>query len=290
MAIPTANQFAADNVSLLGGPRSGVSGSGSIGQTPYQIIDPSAGSSFASQLGPLLQRLSQLQAPNYQDLVNQGINSPLMQSVLKPALANLQPGEDLARQNFTDEFRKAGALGSGAMGAGSANLERGLQGQRGNLISQVISQMLPQITQGLGQQFNQGLNIDQLMSQVLGMSKPSIVTGSNGAVGGGGGGLSPSLGLQTPMSSESANANYFKTPGYGAGQPDMPGSNSGGNYDLTGLYQPSNLTGQTNNQATYIGPEGYITPGSSTVYNGAGGFEGQTASLAGTGYENENFY
>lgn len=274
----------------------GSASSGAVGNTSYAAVDPTAGSSFASQLGPLLQRLQGLQAPNYQDLVTQGINSPLLQSILKPALANLIPGETLARQNLMDEFRKGGALGSGAMGNASSTLETGLQGQRGNLVSQVLSQFLPQITQGLSNQFNQGLSIDQLMAQVLGQSKPSIVTGSNAVPGGGGssggGGVDDLLGSSSSMTPQQEwdqmNAAGFRNqgprPGGGGYQPSPNVPDPSGGLDLTGLYQPNNLTSGGGGGSTYIGPEGYITPGSTSAYgpssnNDSGTFSQWSGSL-----------
>lgn len=281
-----------------GGGAGGTGGAGQVGSTAYSLVDPSAGASFSSQLGPLLQRIQGLQPPNYQDLVNQGMNSPLLQQVLGPALKNLLPGEELARQNFMDEFRKSGALGSGAMGVGGAKLEGALQGQRGNLISQIISQMLPQITGGLSNQFNQQSSISQLLASVLGMSKPSIVTGSNGAAGAGGAGgggwgsIPPSQGLNTPMLSDT---NWGSTSGVSGGANQGGGmiSPNSGNFDLSGLFQPGVIGGSGDYQGTYVGPEGYITPGTSSVYGGGSGLLYDPNSLENTnfGYSNpgQNF-
>lgn len=242
MSNLTGSQLLARGLDPHGGGQ-GVSGTGSIGNTPYQIIDPAGGSSFNDMLQRFLSAAGGLKPPNYQDLVTQGVNSPLLQSVLGPALQNLLPGEKLARQNLQDEFRSAGALGSGAMGSASSNLEGALQGQRGNLVSSVISQMLPQITQGLGNQFNQQAQIPQMLLQALGLSKPQVVTGSNQPIGGGSrvSGGSSDGGFSDFLSQYHAqNANNP----YAINGPSFPQDPNAGlpNFDLSGLYGGSNLS------------------------------------------------
>ena len=111
--------------------------------------------------------------PSFQDVLTQGLSSPLLQSVLGPALQNLIPGEEVARRNLMDQFRGAGALGGGAHGVASSRLESGLQGQRGNLISQIIQGLLPTIVSGYAQQSKNILDPAQMLIQsILGSMGP----------------------------------------------------------------------------------------------------------------------
>jgi len=182
-----------------GGAGGAGTGAGQVGQTQFTSIDPAAqpgGGSFGSTLQNLMSRLPGA-PPSYQDLISQGVNSPLLQSVLGPALQNLIPGEEMGRENLASEFRSAGALGSGAQGVASSRLENAFQGQRGNLISQIISSMLPTMTQGLANQYNQQLAVPGLLGSILGSTRPATVTGNvppmqflgfgSGGAGGGGG-------------------------------------------------------------------------------------------------------
>lgn len=152
----------------------------SVGNVDYKQLDPAKGSeSFKGLLDQINSRIASTQAPSYESFLQQGINSPLIQAVLGPALARLQPGAEDSRTALMDQFRQAGALGSSAMGAAGAKNEANIQQQQGDLISQVIAAMLPQMTQGLNQQFQNQMSIPTLLAQVLGQTRPDTVTGSN---------------------------------------------------------------------------------------------------------------
>jgi hypothetical protein len=220
---------------------------------PYASIDPATGSgSFDTILQQLLGMLTGGGAPkppNYSALLKEGVNSPLLQSVLGPALANLLPGEDLARTSLMDEFRSSGALGGGAMGAASAKLENALQGQRGNLVSQIISQMLPTMTSGLSNQFNQQMAIPGLLGQILSQTKPSLIKGQlPPGVGTGPGGTTDPFGMLSDnpfASSQSLNAQSMARMSGGASggssggsAPYVTASGGGLNYMSDGTVQP----------------------------------------------------
>lgn len=220
---------------------------------PYAAIDPASTGSFDNILQQLLGMVTGGGAPkppNYGDLLKQGVGSPLMQSVLGPALQNLLPGEDLARQSLMDEFRSSGALGSGAMGSASAKLEGALQGQRGNLVSQIMSQMLPTMTQGLSNQFNQQMQIPGLLGQILSQTRPSIVKGDNPPAGGPGGTTDPFGMLSSNPFASSMSLNQQSeaslgggstggpTGGKGGAAPYVVGSGGGVNYMSDGTVQP----------------------------------------------------
>src|ERR1700741_1170745 len=79
--------------------RSRGQGQGSVGNTDFRQLDPAQGSeSFRSMLDQINQRVAGLAPPSYESFLQQGINSPLLQAVLGPALAKLQPGADESRQ------------------------------------------------------------------------------------------------------------------------------------------------------------------------------------------------
>lgn len=180
------------------------------------VIDPTQSQGFSNVLNQFQGLLSGLKVPDYASLVNQGVQSPLMQSVLQPSLAQLSRTQDLSRQNFMDQFRSAGALGSSAMGTGSANLENVFQGQDANLISQVLSTMLPQFIQGYNTQFQNQLAIPGLLSQALGATRPLVGQSSVGQGGMTGG---------TPSIADSGVGNYQPGNVFAQG-----GGGSGGGY------------------------------------------------------------
>jgi len=232
-----------------GGAGGAGTGAGQVGQTQFTSIDPAAqpgGGSFSSTLQNLMSRLPGA-PPSYQDLLNQGVNSPLLQSVLQPALANLLPGEEMGRENLANEFRSAGALGSGAQGVASSRMENAFQQQRGNLISQIISSMLPTMTSGLANQYNQQMAVPSLLGSILGATRPSTVTGNvppmqfigfgGGAGGkGGAGGSTTDPGFGTGQSWADIQANLAGYPNAAAYQKAQAGgSDPFSGLDLSGL-------------------------------------------------------
>lgn len=187
--------------------------------TPYAAVGPTSVPDFSTLLADIFKTLpgqgKTPGMPSFQGALDQGMNSPIFQSIIKPALSNLLPGEEMARSALMDEFRSAGGLGSGAMGVASSRLENSLQGQRGNLISQVLSNFLPNLVSGYGLQSKQAMSIPDLLAQVLGINKPSIVTGQGGGVSSGGGGGSNPNPFGGPSATQDPNFNM----GSGGGNP-----------------------------------------------------------------------
>ena len=243
-----------------GGTGTGGGGFGT-GSNPPGTVDPSVGSSFSGILQQLMSMIGGLKPPSYESLLKQGVGSPLLQDVLKPALANLLPGENLARQSLTDEFRQAGALGSSAQGTAGVNLENALQGQRGSLVSQIISSMLPTMTQGLGNQFNQSMAIPGLLASILGMSKPTVLPPHGGT-----GGVTTMDDLLGSITGTGGGANAMTTPGVGTSyaQPGAPPAPDLSGFDLSGLgggvdYSNWGFPGQANQSGL-----NYATPSEPT--------------------------
>jgi hypothetical protein len=267
------------NIPMVFSTAPGVEGGGigNVGNTGFVGVSPTAtpgGEAYSDILNRLYGRLPGA-PPDFQALLQAGVASPLLQTVLQPALANLLPGEELARQQLMDQFRSAGALGSGAQGVASSRLENALQGQRANLISSIISQMLPTMVQGLSQQYQNQLAVPGLLGSLLQSAKPQIVTsqpgqgiGSVGGGRGGGGGYGGSSDFGTPAF-WSENDPYFQaalaaaqpSPAAPYPQPQQPAYDSFYDFPLPSFYPQGgrwDFGGAAPSGGT--GGAGYITP------------------------------
>ena len=173
-------------------------GAQQLGNTLFQQVSPTTDKTFAGLLQQALSAVPSA-APSFESVTQQGTQSPLLQQIIGPLLAALQPGQDQARQAQTDAFRAAGGLRGSAYGQAVPRLEGELARQQGSTISQTLLQYLPQIVSGLGQQFSQQMAIPHELLNALSIAKPSIVTGtpqnqvtSSTGYGGGGGSFGPS--------------------------------------------------------------------------------------------------
>lgn len=241
----------------------GEDGSGRVGNVNYQQLDPAQGSeSFRNVLDQIHGRIDNLQAPSYESFLQQGINSPLLQAVLGPALAKLLPGAQDSRQALDDQFRSAGALGSSAQANAGVKNENNIMGQQGSLIGQIISQMLPQMTTGLNQQFQNEMAIPGLLGQLLSQLRPDTVTGSN---------VPPGAGNQGSVR-------------IGAGQYGMGnvGSNPGGSYGSN--------TGPANSSPVGVSnPGGGLDYGLQDLLDSLGGGQSQFGGGSGSGGGYSNY-
>lgn len=160
---------------------------------------------------------------NLQDLISKYMKfvqnptaSPLYQNQLSGLLAALAPGEAQQRQNLGDVFRGAGNMSSGIYGNAQTNLisQQGLNRQQ--LASQLLGQMFPQMTQAL----MGPISLEAQLRQAMQAQQASAGRSGGGSGGGGSYGGSPS----TP------------TMGYERGQvspvtPGLPGAYQGPNYN-----------------------------------------------------------
>jgi len=169
-----------------------------------QLISPAADPTFASLLeaakGAMPQGL-----PSLQGIVSEGATSPLLASILGPALQRLLVPQQQQQQQLTDVTRAAGGLRDSGYGQNMSTL-LGQQGlERNDLMSNIIAKTLQTLVSGQLQENQQAFNPMKALSELLGISKPTYVGAPSQAVGGSrssGGGwesLSPSLGLATPM-------------------------------------------------------------------------------------------
>ena len=209
----------------LGAPPSTGGQPPSVPGMNYGVVGPTSVPDFSNLLQYALKGVNP-SVPSFQDTLQQGLGSSIFQDILTPALQNLIPGQDLARQSLMDEFRSAGSLGSGAMGVASSRLENSILGQQGDLISKVLAGFLPNLIAGYGQQSRNAFEPGQLLAQLLGENRPAIVTNQNipGTAGGGG-----------QISDPGGFLNTFNNPtggpsvgGQGFGGPTRSGGGGGG--------------------------------------------------------------
>lgn len=282
-------------------------GAGFAGNTAFTTVDPAGapgGGTYSNILDQLLGRLPGA-PPDYSQFLNQGVNSPLLQSVLGPALANLNKGFGIQDQQLQDQFRQAGALGSGAQGSAFSNLKYGQSGQQGNMIANIISSMLPQMTQGLNQQYQNQLGVPGLLGSTLGTARPQVVqgnisamnqgTGPGGAGGAGGaGGGGNSLGFggsgfyaeNDPYFQAAQKASYnpfdiYKDPAQQQNDFLTQPMDLGGGFDYA-AYEQNFLNNQPAQQAFNPSPVQYN-------YGNGGGWTPQNADY-GAFYENPANY
>lgn len=146
-------------------------------------------------------------AADIQSLLSQGVQSPLIQMILQAVLAGLVPGEQAARTGLRDEFRKAGALRSGAFGRAVPQLESELAGKRGQVTAQTTAAMLGPIMSALldfSRQQQQASQFQQQQEQQRAIYQARINAGLLSSGGGGGGGITsgsarPGLSFASPL-------------------------------------------------------------------------------------------
>lgn len=182
------------------GSEGGSSGSGSASVGGSQVISPLA-------LPELMQLFNRTQAniPNQdqlgslQGMIQGGINSPLLQMVLGPALQRLQPQQAQQRQNLTESTRAAGGLRGSTYGQDMNTLQNNQALQTNDLMAQVIQQMLsPLISGQLQEQQNQFLPAKSL-TDLLQASRPAIAGRGGASASTGWENIPASQGLGTPM-------------------------------------------------------------------------------------------
>ena len=203
----------AQNIGDVGG---GGGGAGTVGNTEYRQISPMTDPTFANLFNQTQGAIPGA-VPGLDSLIQAGMNSPLLQLILGPALERLKAPQAQQREQFTESARSAGGLRGSAYTGGMNKLMQN-QGQAQNdLMSQVIQQVLSTLVQGqLQSQQNQFLPA-RSMTDLLRSITPQTVRGS---AGGGGGGawdnIPPSQGLATPMYGDYKPGNAITQPGVGA--------------------------------------------------------------------------
>lgn len=158
-------------------------------------LDPKMVRNLAQTLGGVQQGA----ASQYLPFLQNPTASPLFQGQLSGLLASLQPSEDLARRNLSDQLRASGnaasSTGAGAIRMGESDILRNRQ----ELSSKLLGQSFDQIVRAL-------MAPQQQIPQLINALKLNYGTGqSAGAFSGGSSGwenIPQSLGLQTPMAGD----------------------------------------------------------------------------------------
>ena len=190
----------------------------------YEQVSPTSDPSFAKLLEQIL-NVTPNALPGIEQLTAQGMNSPLLQLVLGPALQRLQAPQAQARQNLTEQTRAAGGLRGSTYGQDMNKLVANQGLQQNDLMSQVIQQVLGTLVSGQLQSQQNSMLPGKSLTELLRTIAPQtltgplvtgqtltgpLITGQNvtgqtitGQTGdsSGWGSIPPSQGLKTPMSS-----------------------------------------------------------------------------------------
>lgn len=142
---------------LFLGNKGGSSQSQSVSSGGTFFSDPQLVQQLAGSLGGVGQQA----AAGYLPFVQNPTASPYFTNALQGLLGALAPSEQQARQGLGDQFRSAGMMSSGIFGNQANNLEGQLALNRGQIASNLLTTMFPQITQALQNPMDQ---ITQLMN------------------------------------------------------------------------------------------------------------------------------
>src|SRR3990167_2730249 len=108
--------------------RGNTMATGTVGNTAFTQLSPLDDPAYADLFNQIMGSIPQNLA-GITSLVSQGINSPLIEAVLGPALARLQQPQAQQRQQLTESTRAAGGLRGSQYGRGMNQLmaTQGLQ-------------------------------------------------------------------------------------------------------------------------------------------------------------------
>jgi len=204
--------------------------------------------------------------------------SPLFQGQLSGLLQALVPSEQGAVTGLNDMFRAGGNTASSVYGGAAQGLQSNLLQNRQELASKLLGQSFGQTTNAMLQQMG-------LTPQLLNALKLSQQQGAQPQQSGLG--LSPSLGLNTPMAGDAmtstqfggAQSNPYAQPlsgqqGYGGVNP-LPPAGYGPNGSLTQTEYNSYYGPQQNQGSTMFLPGGQMvgqsTPSNNAIFDQLGG-------------------
>ena len=190
-------------------PIPGGYGDGSFGSTGSSSTNVGGSQVISPLVDPTFRRLfeqAQGQVPmrnelqSLQQMIQGGVNSPLLSAVLDPALQRLEAPQAQQRQNLTEATRAAGGLRGSTYGQDFNQLMNNQALQTNDLMGQVIQQILSTLVSGqLQEQKNEFLPANAL-TDLLKTIGPNVVRGGGSSSSSSGWeNIPPSLGLQTPM-------------------------------------------------------------------------------------------
>lgn len=209
-------------------------GGGAVGNTRYAQVSPTSDPSFAALLAQILQQTPQREnMTSLQDMITGGMNSPLLQSILGPALARLQAPQAQQRENLTESTRAAGGLRSSSYGQNYNKLQEQQGQQQNDLMGQVIQQVLGTLMTGQMQEQQNSFLPARSLTELLRSIAPSTVSGTVPQVSGGGGftgsgaGGFSDTGFRARADQQMAGNNAPSYPGGGGGSSGQVGQIGG---------------------------------------------------------------
>ena len=201
---------------------------GTVGNTAFTQVSPMDDPTFANLFQQIMASIpGSLQG--IESIVSGGMNSPLLQLVLGPALERLKAPQAQQREQFTESARAAGGLRGSTYGGGMNKLMQN-QGQAQNdLMSQIIQQVLGTLVGGQLRSQEQQFLPAQTMGNLLPRIAPQTIQGSMGGGGGGSYGGGGSSGRSSILQPGIDFGNY--TAGNAITQPGVGAPMGGGGFD-----------------------------------------------------------
>lgn len=209
----------------------------------------------------------------YMGFVQDPASSSLYQNQLTGLLQALVPSEQQAQTNLADMFRGAGNMASSQFGQSASRLQGDILRNRQTLASQLLGQMFPQMAQALQMPISLEAQLMQALKSQQAQQQARLMQPGPQSSGGGGIASNPSdvfdPGSGRWMTSgEKTRLDIARTmiggDGGGGGGggllEQLLGGRGGGGG---GAAPPPSIPGGT---ATWIGPEGFITGGGSSVF------------------------
>src|SRR3990167_8320249 len=232
-------------------PGSAGAGAGQVGNTAFRQVSPTGDPAFSELYGQTREAIPR-SLPTLETLISGGMESPLLQAILGPAMERLRIPQAQQREQFTEGARAAGGLRGSTYQQNYGNLlnQQALQGN--DLMSQIISQVLSTLVGGQLQEQQNSFLPARSMTDLLRTIAPSTITGP----------VNPSRGF-----------NAGRGGGMSAGGNDRgwsgPGALAGGGGATAPASQPF---------TPYLDPFAPMTTGPSSIGGSAPSFEDQVAA------------
>jgi len=267
-------------------PGAAGAGAGQVGNTAFRQVSPTGDPAFAELYGQTREAIPR-SLPTLETLISGGMESPLLQAILGPAMERLRIPQAQQREQFTEGARAAGGLRGSTYQQNYGNLlnQQALQGN--DLMSQIISQVLSTLVGGQLQEQQNSFLPARSMTDLLRTIAPSTITGPvnpSGGFGGGSGGsgaVNDPFGILSGPSGADSIWDSIMAGGFNAGRGG--GMSAGGND--RGWSGPGALAGGGGATAPasqpftpYLDPFAPMTTGPSSIGGSAPSFEDQVAA------------
>ena len=125
---------------------------------------------FQEQFNQILTNLQNVQTPDFLGVLQQGLGSPLVQALIGPTLAALQPSAENIIGQLTDQFRAAGGLKGGQFGKALSQAGGQIAAQQGGVLANLIGGQVGNLIRGLGLQQQAQLDPIRAAISLLGIT------------------------------------------------------------------------------------------------------------------------